>query len=705
MAKIKKEDKKTIEFITDKKKEMKKSKYRVKFDNLVKDVEKNLINTSVSFGEKVQEQSGWGSSVFYNKQADGSYDINVYPQRMTANNNNGSSVPTFQEPIAFSKILIGASVLAGKLPDATTISDDKVYSKAIYELWKRTWSMIGGNGGNTLMIAYQDLLTYGWAAWRVYPRRVQVKKGKTTKILFDDIYREPLDVKRTWLGVGFNHGDYWSWGEVYYEKDMPKDEFYAMFPNGEKNKKLLEYCGVTDEAKEENNEKSCTHVTIGYYENELLNRYVVVCGNLVLYDGELPNDDCHGSIITARCFVGDHNDPHGVGLYEMVRGNTALYSYLNSLNSQQIEAEISPLLFGAQVQNGTATYRRGPNIINPKHPGSTIDVIKTSGNIQAGVMFADKQKENIEQNTGINNIVAGQDSESTLGSTVILKEAAYQRLTPPKNSIVNALEKDARITVSWIEQTYPVDKIFMIDSDEEIAEFAKQNPDYFIEQQEIVDDDYNVMGYAVTASKNLRLGFDFTKDGKIMENVEPRTISTRNLFNELEKSGHKTNYVEFIIDPDSMLLPSIEIQKQTFMQLFPVIVNQITTIFSLRNEDPEAAMSQLMALEKMLEIQKQNIFDFISKNDYDSIMSKQPSGMQREMQERNMAMDAMNTEMQTMAGGGLDEMPHAGQNITQDGTDPLQPQNPEELPRPQSPFGASIDASVGRAANGRIGGF
>ena len=29
--------------------------------------------------------------------------------------------------------------------------------------------------------------------------------------------------------------------------------------------------------------------------------------------------------------------------------------------------------------------------------------------------------------------------------------------------------------------------------------------------------------------------------------------------------------------------------------------------------------------------------------------------MQREMQERNMAMDAMNTEMQTMAGGGAGE--------------------------------------------------
>jgi hypothetical protein len=49
------------------------------------------------------------------------------------------------------------------------------------------------------MLTYQNLFTYGWAAWRVYPRRVQVPKNGVDKILFDDIYREPLDPKRTWL--------------------------------------------------------------------------------------------------------------------------------------------------------------------------------------------------------------------------------------------------------------------------------------------------------------------------------------------------------------------------------------------------------------------------------------------------------------------------------------------------------------------------
>jgi len=568
-------DKRTIEYVEEKKKLFKKSIYRQRFDSLVKEIDINLVNTNVTYGQKLYEKSGWGSMVFYNKMANGAYDVNVYPQKLTDRDQNRSGVPVSQEPIAFSKILIATSVLAGKLPDAQMIADDKIFAKAMYELWKRTWSMVGGNGANTLMLAYQSNFTYGCTAWRTYPRRVQTERNGVDKILFDDIYREPLDMKRTWFGVGFNHGDYWSWGEIYYEKDMTKEEFFTKYPEAKKNKKKLEYLTVSEEAKDENNEKNATHVTIGYYENELLNRYIVHCGKMVIYDGELPNDGSHGSVCSARCFVRDVNDPYGVGLYELMRGNTALYTYINSLNAQQIEAEIFPLLFGAQIQNGTATYKRGPNIVNPKHPGTDIDVIRTTGNVSGGIGFADKQKQTIEEITGVNNIVAGQNAESTLGSTVILKEAAYNRLTPPKNSIVNALEKDAHIALSWIQQTYPVDKVMMLDSDDEVAEFVKQNPDYFVESAPIIGEDGEQTGVAIAASRNLRLNFDFLPDGSVLENVPARTLSAKSLFDELEKYGHKSDYLEVIIDPDSMLLPSLEIQKQTFMALFPVITNQI----------------------------------------------------------------------------------------------------------------------------------
>ncbi len=248
-------------------------------------------------------------------------------------------------------------------------------------------------------------------------------------------------------------------------------------------------------------------------------------------------------------------------------------------------------------------------------------------------------------------------------------------------------------------QTYPVDKIFMIDSDEDLAEFAKQNPNYFIESQAVIGDDGIPTGMVAAASPNLRLNFDFTPEGQIMDNVEPRTISAKNLFGELEAHNHKSDYIEFIIDGDSMLMPSLEIQKQTFMALFPVITNQITLIFSLRNQDPEAAASQLMALEQLLTIQRQNIYDFISKADYDAIIAKTPSMMQQQMMQQKMAMDAQNTAMQTAAGGGAQDIQAPGQGMSSDGTNPLQPQNANEVPRPQSPMGGAVDASLGRAAN------
>ena len=697
--KNKKSDVETIDFVIEKKKLMKKSRYREKFDALCSEIDLNLVNTSVSYGQKMYEKSGWGSMVFYNKMSNGAYDMNVYPMKLTDRDQNRSGVPTSIEPIAFSKILIATSVLAGKLPDGTVVADDKVYAKAMYELWKRSWSMTGGNGANTLMLTYQNLFTYGWAAWRVYPRRVQVKKNGVDKILFDDIYREPLDPTRTWLGIGFNHGDYWSWGEVYYEKDMTKEEFYDKYPEAKSKKKKLEYCSVSDEAKQENSEKLATHVTIGYYENVLLNRYVVSCGKMVIYDGELPNDGSHGSVVTVRCFVKNPNDPYGVGLYEMMRGNTALFTYINSLNAQQVEAEIFPLLFGAQVQNGTASYKRGPNIVNPKHPGTEIDVVRTTGNVQQGIAFADKQKSAIEENTGVNNIVAGTQSETTLGSTVILKEAAYNRLTPPKNSMVNGLETDAHIANTWMVQIYPVDKIFMIDSEDQLAEFTKQNPDYFTESQPITNELGEVKGYAVAASKNLRLNFDFTPEGEVMENVPTRTISSRNLFSELKNHDHISDYIEFIIDPNSMLLPSLEIQKQTFMALHPVITNDITLIFSLRNNDPDAAASQLMALEKLLDVQGQDIYDFIMKSDYDAIIAKQPSEVQMQMKQKQMEMDAKNAAMQNIATGGSGapgETMAPGQEMAQDGQPPLQPQAPGEVARPQSGMMSGIDGSLGK---------
>jgi hypothetical protein len=424
----------------------------------------------------------------------------------------------------------------------------------------------------------------------------------------------------------------------------------------------------------------------------------------------------------ARCFVKNILDPYGVGLYEMMRGNTALFTYINSLNAQQVEAEIFPLLFGPQVQNGSNTYRRSPNVINPKNPGTSIDVVKTSGNVQQGISFGRDQKIAIEENTGVNNIVAGQNGENTLGATVILKEAALNRLTPPRNSMMNALQTDAHIALSWIEQLYPVDKVFMIDSDEGIAEFAKQNPDYFIEKTPIAGDDQTIVTNVVTASRNLRLNFDFTADGELLEDQPTRTIAARNLFKEMEQYGHKKTYIEFIIDPDSMLVPSMEIQKQNYMAISPIIVNQINLIFQLRNTDVEAAASQLRAFERLLKVQKESVYDYIPKSIYDKIIALEPSDIappsseapidktklykdapadvQRAIEEQAGLQPSQSNELPPQTPGTIP--PQRRENpmtqMASNDSDLSRPKTPNQLATPQSPMGSAVDASVGRAA-------
>jgi len=97
----KKSNKATIEFIEDKKKAMKKSIYRVKFDTLSSEIQENLVNTFVSYGQKLYEKSGWGSMVFYNKMSSGAYDINVFPQKLNERDQNKSGVPVSAAPIAF----------------------------------------------------------------------------------------------------------------------------------------------------------------------------------------------------------------------------------------------------------------------------------------------------------------------------------------------------------------------------------------------------------------------------------------------------------------------------------------------------------------------------------------------------------------------------------------------------------------------------
>jgi len=85
-----------IKFVDEKKRIMKNSQYRQRFDELASEIDQNIINTFVSYGRKIYEKQGWGSMVIYNKMSNAAYDINVYPQKISDRDQNRSGVPVSQ---------------------------------------------------------------------------------------------------------------------------------------------------------------------------------------------------------------------------------------------------------------------------------------------------------------------------------------------------------------------------------------------------------------------------------------------------------------------------------------------------------------------------------------------------------------------------------------------------------------------------------
>jgi len=697
---------KSISFLVKKKSELKENKYRREFDSLCLEIEQNLINTGV-VKRKIDESTR--TMVYWpTLRSDGSTDWAVFP-RISGMEQDVSNVPRAAEPLAFSKILVAASAIAANIPDGETYSTNKIKARAYKELWKRSMEIPEMNAQMTIQTTTQNIFTYGWGAWRIYPKQDVVDKTingkKTKKIVFDDVYREPLDPRRTWLGLSYKPTHNVNRPEVLYEIDITKEDYEKL--KKRMGKRSKESASVSIEAQNEDSEKTTTHVTLTFYENPSDNRYIIASDNICFYDGEMPNDEVYGSVVVGHCFIANQKNPYTVGLYEMIRGNAAIYNYINSINAEQVVAEVEPLLFASGITgNGDLSYKRGANRINQLPNGAKLEKILTTGNVTLGINYADAQKRDIEENTGVNNIVSGSSSETTLGATVILKEAALNRLIIPRNSLKQMIENDACIFFSWLEQDQVNPREFIFSNEDEVQAFVAANPAFHHEEGNVEEvdsdelDEYGVplkvpASISVFSSQRVPVSFDYSQDGlsesdfadqKMQEFGSPQiTISKSSMLSSIYnlETPDKIGYDKVIlkIDPNSMLLPSAEIQKQTAMQLFPLIQSSLQLIFGLAKADPIQAVSQLTSLKTFLEVQKENIFNYIPKQQYDMIMQ---GGMVKPF--------VMGPDGQPMQGG-----PAGG--VMPDGTNPTQAPAPQERALNQSPMNAAVQASIGRAAS------
>lgn len=413
-------------------------------------------------------------------------------------------------PTLLAKIQIALSLIIDNMPEADLIPLEKKFEKTTdlaYSLWKRNWSIT--NARENLKLIIFDLMKYGWAAQRTYPRKIKydkrvkveidIKNPENDKyedkelIWFNDVDREPLNVFNTWIDELAKPYDPYSVNENYYELDYPynqaKVEFghYLNFKFVPRNAPMVRNTERRKSNRQEPNDKLKQRqdiVTIGFFESRLKDLYSIYIPSvgIPLYISPLPNDDGYLSITHTLWILRKSSMPYGVSLWEIIRQDKQLYDKMKNMSMDQLVLSI--MKFGFFSGTNTAVGDGTISIV----PGQTRQLTSSTGKPEVnwmeipgpgveswkGIEFIDQS---MDVNSGIGPTLEGQleGPSKTLGEHKLALEAQLKRLKVPLDNIAYFIDQDAYLTLSWMSQLYSIPNIVEFANESEVADYNKEN--------------------------------------------------------------------------------------------------------------------------------------------------------------------------------------------------------------------------------------
>ncbi len=417
---------------------------------------------------------------------------------------SNSSAPTL-----LAKIQTAVSLIVDQQPEAELVALLKKYQATTdlaYALWKRNWQIT--NAKEKLKILIFDLIKYGWAVKRTYPRRVEYDKRvlvsrdlanpendkyEDKKLLwFNDIDRQNLSVYTTWIDELAKPYDSYSRNEAYYEMDYSYDmgtvEF-KQYPNWKFVKRDSQV--VRNDQKHKNNRTKANTdmlrrrdvVTIGFFESRHKDLFVIkaVKDDIILYAGPMPNDDGFLSLTDTMWLLRKSDSPYGVSLWEIIRQNKQLYDKMKNMTMDQLVLSIMKFGFHTGTQQNVGDGKI--EIV----PGQSRQVTTASGSAKDAFNWMEIPGPGAEAWKGLEALSAMMDDESgispslegeitgkTLGEILHAKDASLKRLKVPVDNIAWEIEQDAYLTLSWMGQSYSMPTVQQFASIEELTRFERE---------------------------------------------------------------------------------------------------------------------------------------------------------------------------------------------------------------------------------------
>jgi len=543
---------------------------------------------------------------------------------------------TISEPTLLVKIQTALSILINQSPEATLKASCEKYKKRsalAKSLLKRNWEI--NNSIEVLKSFVFDLAKYGFAVGHTLPRILKRKKeilevmdtenpenNKYKKVNiteFNDIYREKLDLHRTWIDDKANLTDPFSINDWYYEKDYSLDDFKEEF-GMYKNSKTVKGGTIETEGINSATKTRKDMVTVGFYENKKKDLYSIWIPNekIILYYSPLPNDDGKLTLWFAYWLMRDPRTIYGIGLYELLKNNKVMYDRFKNMTIDQLTMAIYPMIFYTGVpMNGENEIKISPDKLIQKQAGTTIDQIKIQYDPR-GWEATEKLNENIDDITGITPTLGGEVTGKTLGEVLHAKDSALKRLNIPLLNIAKAIEQDAYITLSWMNQVYSVPEIIEFADTKELNEYEEEN-DKANRVETLANGRIEADFYP-----EIELGIDEDREGNLIESPEDRFFR---LGDDITIDNIKWEG-KVIIKAKSIISPNPELERQRKLELYNVVspvVQQMASLF-YQHVDPktqetyspvggkEVALSLYYPLNEILEIQDEKPENWIFKD-------------------------------------------------------------------------------------------
>lgn len=527
------------------------------------------------------------------------------------------------EPTLLVKIQTALSILIDQNPEAVfkaVLEKYKPTTAIAQAIWKRSWEV--AHSKEQLKLFVFDLAKYGWAIGRTYPRLVQ-RQGSILETLnvddpskntykevtiteFNDIYREKLDPYRTWIDDMTNLTDPWSMDDWYFEIDLSKDVFDRDFDQYSNHGYIIPGQKEEDENDEEVDANEETKqrddiVTLGFYESKGKDLYSIYNpkDNVVLYHSPLPNDEKMLSCWWTYWNERDPRTPYGIGLYEILKGDKVMYDRLNNMTMDQLVLSVYQMFFysgtNSFISDGVINVSPGKGY--QKLPGTTVETFKFDFDPKAfeGI---DRQRERMDENTGITPTLQGQTQEGkTLGEVLHAKDAALKRLNIPLSNIANAITTDAYLTLSWANQVYSLPETKEFVDAEDLQRF--QEEEGIAPESAIMNPDGSI---TADFQKNLDLSLDQDREGNLIEAPEARifSIGTDIPRKNLNWKGRIT------VNIWSIIAPSQELERQRKLELFNLVMPVVQGIAtSLAQGMYKVAVAMAKPVIQILEIQNE----------------------------------------------------------------------------------------------------